>query len=206
MTLGTRSLLFGAHQFLLHPLFVLLAWVRLYGLPGPSALVAIVVHDWGYWGCRSMDGDDGAGHPLRCTWWLLILGLRRTAELVEGHSRFACARHGIPMSRLFWADKLGTALMPAWLWVLLSRASGELAEYLANTAFEIHGDVTPTEFFWRYRGFVRHLLATSKDPACRSLAQSWTPRCLCAGLMDAASAPNVIQVVVPRNIPTPSLN
>ena len=31
MKVGTRSLLFGSHQFMLHPLFVAIAWRRLYG-------------------------------------------------------------------------------------------------------------------------------------------------------------------------------
>lgn len=29
MRVGTKSILFGAHQFLLHPLFVAWAWTRL---------------------------------------------------------------------------------------------------------------------------------------------------------------------------------
>ena len=31
MNIGTKSLLYGAHQFALHPFFVALAWRRLYG-------------------------------------------------------------------------------------------------------------------------------------------------------------------------------
>jgi hypothetical protein len=31
--IGTKSVLFGAHQFLLHPMFLALAWWRLYGFP-----------------------------------------------------------------------------------------------------------------------------------------------------------------------------
>lgn len=33
MSIGTKSVLFGAHCFFLHPLFVALAWARLYGVP-----------------------------------------------------------------------------------------------------------------------------------------------------------------------------
>jgi hypothetical protein len=32
MTVGTRSVLYGAHQFAIHPWFVAAAWWRLYGL------------------------------------------------------------------------------------------------------------------------------------------------------------------------------
>jgi hypothetical protein len=65
--IGTRSLLFGAHQVFLHPLFVALAWRRLYG-SWPRRLpiwVAFVIHDWGYWGLPNLDGREGSAHPLR---------------------------------------------------------------------------------------------------------------------------------------------
>jgi hypothetical protein len=62
---GTRSVLFGAHQFLLHPLFVALAWWRLYGVPwDPRLWVAFFVHDLGYLGKSNMDGPEGEQHPL----------------------------------------------------------------------------------------------------------------------------------------------
>lgn len=62
--MGTRSLLWGAHQFLIHPLFVALAWWRLYGFPwDPRLWVAFFVHDLGYWGMPNMDGPEGEEHP-----------------------------------------------------------------------------------------------------------------------------------------------
>ncbi len=64
MKIGTRSLLFGYHQFLIHPLFVALSWWRLYGFPWDVRLwVAFIVHDWGYWGKPNMDGQEGELHP-----------------------------------------------------------------------------------------------------------------------------------------------
>ena len=65
LPVGTRSLLFGVHQFALHPLFVLWAWRRLYGsLPRDWRVwVVILIHDWGYWGCKDMDGPEGKWHP-----------------------------------------------------------------------------------------------------------------------------------------------
>ena len=45
LRVGTKSVLWGAHQFLLHPLFVAWAWWRLYGVPwDPRLWVAFVVH------------------------------------------------------------------------------------------------------------------------------------------------------------------
>lgn len=76
-SVGTRSVLFGAHCFLIHPWFVALAWWRLYGfrtvedphvgavsLRDPRLWLAFVVHDLGYWGKPNMDGDEGELHPV----------------------------------------------------------------------------------------------------------------------------------------------
>jgi hypothetical protein len=53
---GTKSILFGAHQFVLHPLILFVAWWQLYGFPAdPRLWVAFVVHDLGYWGKPNMD-------------------------------------------------------------------------------------------------------------------------------------------------------
>jgi hypothetical protein len=50
MKIGTRSLLFGAHQFLLHPLCVAIAWTMLYGFPtDPRLWMAFLIHDAGYY-------------------------------------------------------------------------------------------------------------------------------------------------------------
>ncbi len=64
MKIGTKSVLFGAHQFLIHPLFVALAWWQLYGFPWDVRLwVAFFVHDLGYIGKPNMDGEEGEEHP-----------------------------------------------------------------------------------------------------------------------------------------------
>lgn len=63
MRMGTKSLLFGAHQVLIHPWFVLAAWTKLYSFPWDFRIwLACIVHDWGYWGCRKMDDDEGEWH------------------------------------------------------------------------------------------------------------------------------------------------
>ena len=66
MRIGTRSLLFGSHQFLLHPLLVALAWTRLFGLPLDGRLwCAFFLHDIGYFSCADIDGETGRRHPIR---------------------------------------------------------------------------------------------------------------------------------------------
>lgn len=64
MKIGTKSLLFGYHQFLIHPLFVARAWWKLYGFPwDPRLWFAFFTHDLGYWGKPNMDGPEGESHP-----------------------------------------------------------------------------------------------------------------------------------------------
>ena len=73
---GTRSVLFGAHCFFIHPWFVAAAWWRLYSFPwDPRLWVAFVVHDWGYWGKRAMDDEEGERH--------VELGARIMARLFD---------------------------------------------------------------------------------------------------------------------------
>jgi hypothetical protein len=63
MKIGTRSVIYGAHQFVLHPLFVALAWWKLYSFPfDPRLWVAFFVHDLGYIGKPNLDGPEGESH------------------------------------------------------------------------------------------------------------------------------------------------
>ena len=63
MTVGTRSVLFGAHAFWLHFWFLAIAWFRLFGVPWDIRLwVAFAVHDLGYMGKNDVEGRDGETH------------------------------------------------------------------------------------------------------------------------------------------------
>lgn len=130
MSVGTKSVLFGAHQFLLHPLFVALAWWRLYGFPwDPRLWVAFFVHDLGYWGKPNMDGPEGESHVL--------LGARVMRRLFGPdwewfcacHSRFWAKREGRRISRLCVADKFSIVITPEWISVPMMLATGEMGEY-----------------------------------------------------------------------------
>lgn len=132
MKVGTKSVLFGAHQFILHPLFVALAWCKLYGFPyDPRLWVAFFLHDIGYWGKPNMDGPEGERH--------VEFGARIMAKLFGDiwgdfcryHSRFYAKRDGKPFSRLCVADKLAVVIEPYWLYLPRVWASGELWEYMA---------------------------------------------------------------------------
>lgn len=74
MKMGTKSVLFGAHQFMIHPWFVAAAWAKLYGwrqLTDPRLWLAFFLHDLGYWGMPNMDGPEGEWHPA---WGAGIMG------------------------------------------------------------------------------------------------------------------------------------
>lgn len=182
MRIGSRSILYGCHQAFIHPLFVLYAWVKLYGLPTWRELVAIIIHDWGYWGSPNMDGPEGELHPIWAAKWCSRRGWRSEALECLKHSRFMCKnldkleggtlsevlcgdfKFDSEPSRLCWADKMGTAAYPTWLWVLLCSLTGELKEYMDQRKYEIHLGInaptdTPWQFFRRYKEIAREWIA-----------------------------------------------
>ena len=133
MTIGTRSVLFGVHQFALHPWFVAWGWWRLYGFPWDLRLwLAFFLHDLGYVGKPNLDGSEGEQHPRWAARWMGIWFGLEWYRFCMYHSRFLAKRDGQPYSRLCVADKLAIALCPAWLYLPLARLTGELTEYMAG--------------------------------------------------------------------------
>jgi len=103
--IGSRSVLYGAHCFFIHPFFVAMAWWRLYGFPWDYRLwVAFFVHDLGYWGCENMDGEEGEQHPY--------------------FGAFLMSRFDEPFP-------YAAALEPRWFYLLRVIATGEIKEYMA---------------------------------------------------------------------------
>jgi len=153
MRVGTKSILFGAHQFIIHPIFVFIAWWKLYSFPfDPRLWIAFVVHDLGYWGKPNMDGPEGDRHvefganamynlfdyPVwawervkdKETGVLKLLRPRKWYDLCLYHSRFYAKKDNKPFSKLCVADKLSIVLEPAWLYLPRVRWSGEIDEYM----------------------------------------------------------------------------
>lgn len=158
MTVGTKSLLFGVHQFLIHPIVVALAWRAYHGCwPQDKAeWVAIVVHDFGYWGCRDMDGEIGVNHPLRgaeIAWEILKsdpVARRKAMALCLGHSSHFARQRGLPVSDLYAPDKLSVLFESRWFYLVRAVASGEVWEYIVNS----RTNFTPWEWLEWYRGHV----------------------------------------------------
>lgn len=130
MKTGSKSLIFGVHQFFWHPVTVWLAWVKLYGdFPSWRETVCIILHDLGYWGCSEMDGLDGELHPyVGANIAGYLFGIEYE-DLVLRHSRTLCKNLNVQPSKLCWADKLSMEFDPTWFYLIRARFSGELKQY-----------------------------------------------------------------------------
>jgi len=132
---GRLSLLIGVHHVICHPVTVMLAWRHLYGCwPSWREVICIVVHDWGYWSCTTIDGEDGKRHPeLGAQIAGRLLG-PEYRDLCLYHSRHYARASDRQPSRLCYADKLSIRYEPWWFYLARAWASGELAEYRMRNA------------------------------------------------------------------------
>lgn len=162
MKVGTRSLLFGVHQFIWHPITVWLAWIRLYGeFPGWRECVCIVVHDWGYWGCAEMDGPTGSRHPFLGARIAGSLFGKRYAELVLLHSADLSRRLGRTPSKLCAPDKFSMLHDPTPFYVLRARLSGEIREYRKRASDRKFIAAEASDQQW-HRALVQHSKAKAE--------------------------------------------
>lgn len=134
MTQGTRSYLFGCHQFLIHPLVVLIAWKKIYKrYPKPWEIVCIFLHDIGHIGKEYLTNYE----EKRMHWKLgasiafSLFGLKGLL-LVGGHT----SKSELKRSKLFWADKYSWLIAPRWWLKLNDKVEGfnsnrTLDEFLA---------------------------------------------------------------------------
>jgi len=155
--IGTKSILFGAHCFLLHPWFVAAAWCKIYGFPwDPRLWVAFFVHDLGYIGKPNMDGPEGERHVELGARIMTLMFDRKPKSYLDQlivwevpdatskkfwfcgrwgrlcllHSRFWAKKLSTRPSKLCVADKLAIALTPGWLYLPMATATGEIREYM----------------------------------------------------------------------------
>lgn len=146
MKIGTKSVLFGAHQFVIHPWFVAWGWWTLYGFPfDPRLWVAFFVHDLGYIGKPNMDGPEGELHPQFGSNLMSRLFGREWGEFCLLHSRYYAKTLKKQPSRLCMADKFAIALTPAWLYLPMVRATGEIHEYMAHAKHRVVGNINITD-------------------------------------------------------------
>lgn len=179
MKIGTKSLLFGCHQFVLHPAYTYVAWRKLYGsFPSFGETIAIIIHDWGYLGKSNLDGEEGERHPEWAHNVLIKLGIfvRNNIHFDFGvyifeignlclyHSRFYAKRNYEEPSKLCWADKYGTTLYGKYLWLFLATITGELKEYMTNDKYEIYyKGVDKDKWFTEYVKFIMPIIQENAE-------------------------------------------
>lgn len=141
MNVGTKSILFGAHCFIIHPWFVAYSWWKLYGFPfDPRLWIAFFVHDLGYWGKPNMDGAEGETHPYLGAKIMRIFGTK-WYEFTLYHSRFLAKKNNAQYSKLCVADKLAIYMTPAWLYLPMVKATGEIKEYMKDAGKNSNGEL-----------------------------------------------------------------
>ena len=189
MKTGTKSILFGAHQFMIHPWFVAVAWWKLYGFPfDPRLWIAFVVHDLGYFGKPNMDGKEGEQHPY---WGACVMGAlfgKKWFDFVLYHSRFLAKQNGAQFSRLCVADKLAIVLTPCWLYLPMAKATGEIKEYMDlakgprdGNKYAAMNDYHSDEVRW-FQGVKEYLVAWV-DQHKEGGIDTWTPEVKAAAVV-----------------------
>ena len=210
MKIGTRTVLYGVHQFLLHPWFVAEGWRRPYGLPvDPRLWIAFFLHDVGYIGKANLDGVEGEQHPEFGAKIMRAMFGKKWGDFCRYHSRFLAKKDGKRVSRLCLADKLAIALCPAWLYLPMARATGELNEYmkgqgartpsLGRTPGEWYADVQAYCESWAYEhadckddtwtGTKRDLAIHTEAAPLQCECQPWEGTCgYCRAILEKRSS------------------
>lgn len=164
---GTKSVLWGVHQFIWHPITVLIAWKKVHRTwPNWWQLLAIIFHDSpGYIGCKEMDGPDGLEHPYAgARWAARIAGILseeaafKTYFLSLYHSSNFAKLHGAPPSDLYLPDKVSILVEPRWFYMLRARLSGELEEFVTREALKQNRTFTDSEWLDHYRQAIQEKL------------------------------------------------
>lgn len=173
MQIGTKSVLYGAHCFFIHPILVAVAWCRLYGFPtDPRLWVAFIVHDWGYWGKPNMDGTEGETHVEAGAKIMAVLFGKKWGDFTRYHSRYYASRDNVQPSRLCYADKLALCFECRRFYLLRVNLTGEIREYmaLADSKGKYGRDVDMNlktnnhlDWFCSVRRFMLRYVATNYD-------------------------------------------
>jgi hypothetical protein len=167
--IGTKSLLFGCHQFLWHPITVAIAYRRLFKRwPDAVGWLCIAVHDIGYWGCEDIDGEKGKLHPLLGAKVVskIVYRFRRwfcgesklASALISAEAAQRCLFHSGSLAKLCnetpsdicWADKFSIFCEPAWFYLFRITLSGEVKEFVAHGVESKHVPAGCPPQLWLY--------------------------------------------------------
>jgi len=173
MKIGTRSVLYGAHCFLIHPVCVFAAWWKLYGFPwDPRIWIACFVHDLGYLGKPNMDGVEGEQHPELGARFMRYFFGAEWYSFCRYHSRHLAKKDGVAFSRLCVADKYAIVMTPRWFYLPFVWITGELDEYMEiASAGEVDiATNSATEWYDDVQAYMDRWVAEHKD----GRADTWT--------------------------------
>ncbi len=169
----------------------------------PQLWLAFFAHDLGYIGKPNMDGPEGERHPFfaaRLMSRLFDPGFpqrRRTFDSYLGewrdggerfgvwgsfclfHSRFLSKQLQQNVSPFCYADKMAIVLTPAWLYLPMTRATGELREYMVRSEQKegakyknmVNYSSEARQWYENMRAYVRRWVEEHKD----GRADTWTP-------------------------------
>jgi len=159
MTIGTKSLIYGAHAFWFHPFMVALSWWKLYGFPwDPRLWMAFFLHDIGYFGKHNMDGAEGETHPyLGASLMTLFFG-KLWGSFTLRHSRSLAFTLGQVPSRLCAADKYAFVITPKGLYLWMVNLTREITEYKEHYRNQHPHMVEVSDEMW-HRAVSEHLFA-----------------------------------------------
>lgn len=109
---GTISILIGCHNFIMHPLCVLIAWHKEYrSWPKFWELVCIFIHDIGHWGLDYLsDPEQKKRHWILGACWAQKLFGIKGYLFVAGH----VTHSPFPKSKLYIPDKRSWLEAPNW--------------------------------------------------------------------------------------------
>lgn len=171
ISIGTKSVLFGVHQFIWHPITVALAFCKVHRrLPAWWEMIGIIFHDSGYWGCTDMDGESGLSHPRAGAFLAAricgVFSMERAWDvyfLCLYHSSNFARERGATPSDLYLPDKVSILFDPAWFYLFRARLSGELDEYIYRECLKQKRMFTDEEWLEQYRTTIRNKLNTHKS-------------------------------------------
>ena len=180
LSIGTKSILFGAHCFLIHPVIIAIAWIKLYGFPfDPRIWISFFVHDLGYLGKADIDGSEGRAHVILGANIMSIFdkkGSTKWHDFAKYHSRYYAKEDNAKPSKLCIADKLAICIEPSWLYLPRVKASGEILEFMAmaKSGGLQAGDHKDIYYAWHksVKAYMRKWVEEHKD----GKDDLWTPK------------------------------
>jgi hypothetical protein len=127
-----------------------------------------------------MEDAEGEKHVELGAKIMGAIGGQEWHDLCLYHSRFYAKRDNAKYSKLCVADKLCIVLTPAWLYIPMTRATGEIKEYMAMSRVRAQAGesnlcgskvLTEAEWYKNIQKYIRRWVLMHKDLK----EDTWTP-------------------------------